>query len=185
MNRTHIHFAKGEQVVQASSSGEVASKQAVSGIRSNAEVLLYVDIFAAMRETELRELLTAGMSTSGSSGSASCGLKFEESANSVVLCSGPVPLEFVTKVVDAKTGVELEKNDVVSSAGRGCGNEQENQLHTTAREMNIITRSNKRVAPAPGGTGDHEGDDETGASSCLSLGGSRFPELKKAKSGQN
>lgn len=86
MTRNHIHFATAESGV-------------VSGIRHNAEVLMFVDIRRAVEEG---------------------GLKFWMSANGVVLtegdAEGKLGLEYVTKIVDKKgqLGVLWQDGEVVT-----------------------------------------------------------------------
>lgn len=91
MTRNHIHFATAESGV-------------VSGIRHNAEVLMFVDIRRAVEEG---------------------GLKFWMSANGVVLtegdAEGKLGLEYVTKIVDRKgqLGVLWQDGEVVTELPAG------------------------------------------------------------------
>lgn len=86
MTRNHIHFTTAEEGV-------------VSGIRYNAEVLVFVDVQRAIEEG---------------------GLKFWTSANGVVLtegdAEGKLGLEYVTRIVDRKNqlGVLWQSGEIVT-----------------------------------------------------------------------
>ncbi|KAH0541361.1 hypothetical protein FGG08_004199 [Glutinoglossum americanum] len=93
MDRNHMHFAAG---VPGQDSG------VISGMRADAQILIYVDI---------RRALDAG-------------LKFWRSDNGVILTEGDgegmLPIEFFTMVVDRKRGVTLwEDGSVVSDLSEG------------------------------------------------------------------
>lgn len=70
MRRTHIHLAKGKF-------GEVKS-----GVRSNVEVLIYLDLKGALED----------------------GLEFFESDNEVVLCEGPIAAKYFSQVIRVRDG---------------------------------------------------------------------------------
>lgn len=80
MGREHVHFAKGLP----------GSAQVISGMRRDVQVLMYLDVAAALRDH----------------------VPLLESANGVILSGGVgtppvVPLKYFTKVVDAKNGASL------------------------------------------------------------------------------
>jgi inhibitor of KinA sporulation pathway (predicted exonuclease)/RNA:NAD 2'-phosphotransferase (TPT1/KptA family) len=80
MGREHVHFAKGLP----------GDAQVISGMRKNAQVLVYLDVAAALRDK----------------------LPLVMSANGVILSPGVgspplVPLKYFSKVINAKTGESL------------------------------------------------------------------------------
>ncbi len=96
MKRSHVHLAKGWH--------------ATSGMRANTEVVLVVDVVAAIEEV---------------------GLEFFESANGVVLCAADIPLKFITVqgngVFCSKTVLPLSmpSTRAPSEAGSDSEGEQE------------------------------------------------------------
>ncbi|KAK7074465.1 tRNA 2'-phosphotransferase 1, partial [Halocaridina rubra] len=80
MKRTHIHFAPGIP----------GDSLVVSGIRSSCQIYIYIDIPQALQD----------------------GFKFYRSDNNVLLCRGNdagfLPCRYFQKVVDKKTGQQLE-----------------------------------------------------------------------------
>lgn len=82
MSRTHIHFAITDDFVKGN--------QQQSGIRSNCQVMLYVDMDSAMKD----------------------GLEFFMSDNKVVLspgdASGVIPAKYIKKAVDRANGKTIE-----------------------------------------------------------------------------
>ncbi|KAL5272816.1 hypothetical protein ACHWQZ_G000850 [Mnemiopsis leidyi] len=79
MNRTHIHFALGLP----------SNRQVISGMRSDCEVVIYIDMKAALRD----------------------GYEFYRSKNNVILCSGDdkgyLPPKYFTSVIRLKGRREL------------------------------------------------------------------------------
>lgn len=77
MGRQHIHLSEDFP----------GSKDVISGMRSNCQIAVYVDIKSAMRS----------------------GLKFYRSSNNVILCpgneNGYLETRFFSKVVDLKQGI--------------------------------------------------------------------------------
>lgn len=82
MGRTHIHFAITDDFVQGN--------QQQSGIRSNCQIMLYVDMASAMKD----------------------GYEFFMSDNKVVLspgdANGIIPFKYVTKAIDRANGKTIE-----------------------------------------------------------------------------
>lgn len=82
MSRTHIHFAITEDIVKGN--------QQQSGIRSNCQVLLYLDMASAMKD----------------------GFEFFISDNKVVLspgdANGVIPAKYIKKAVDRATGKPVD-----------------------------------------------------------------------------
>uniref|UniRef100_A0A7S1KLI4 2'-phosphotransferase n=1 Tax=Percolomonas cosmopolitus TaxID=63605 RepID=A0A7S1KLI4_9EUKA len=79
MSRQHIHFA----------SGMPGENGVISGMRSSCQVIVFVDMEAAMKD----------------------GIKFFRSANGVILSdglNGTIPPQYFKRVVDRRSGSELE-----------------------------------------------------------------------------
>ena len=62
-----------------------------SGVRSSSEVYIYIDVVSAMRD----------------------GLKFYRSSNGVICCEGPIPLRYFLRVIEIKTGKEVQTGNVL------------------------------------------------------------------------
>jgi 2'-phosphotransferase len=110
MGRNHIHFAAGipERIAPLDSSSRKDKKTVISGMRSSANVLIYIDMKKAM----------------------DAGLKFWKSDNEVILTegddNGKLSIDYFTRVEDRKNGLgvlwengELVKELPSKLKGRG------------------------------------------------------------------
>ena len=82
MNRNHIHCAPGLPPGKASGGQK---QRVISGMRMDSQIYIYID-------------------------GPSCylnGISFYRSENGVLLTSDPIPASCFSKVIDAKTGVDL------------------------------------------------------------------------------
>lgn len=84
MNRNHIHLAQG-----------VPGDAVISGMRNSSQILIYIDLSAAL----------------------AAGLKFFLSANGVVLCEGPIGPQFFARV-ENKDRVPLKGWEGAEGPGR-------------------------------------------------------------------
>ena len=124
MERNHIHFAIGLP----------GDSGVISGMRRKSEVLVYVNVAKAM---------------------ADGAIVFYTSANGVVLtagdASGTLALDYVSRVVDARSGDMLFKND--GEAGAEAAGEEEEEEYEIVSSTFTDNEGASAAAPPPPGAG--------------------------------